>query len=223
MQRLVTILGVATAFAALGLANRWDTSRPIDDAAAVQARLLAIPMEFGDWIGSDNAIDPGHLRVSEATAHLSRSYRHARSGVVVNVLVLHGEPGPLGAHTPDVCYRSAGFRQITREFRRTIGSSSDEVWSARFDGPGVPATSLQVSWAWTKGDRWIAAGNPRVEFAGGSQIFKLYLARSISPAADQSFDSDDDFASNLFAEFRKCASVDASLRVARMAPVNQGP
>jgi hypothetical protein len=191
MRGGLTIGGVLAAFAALGLANRWDAPRAAADATTIQARLDAVPLRLGDWGGTPTAVDPGHLRVAEAKAHLSRTYRNG--GTAVTVLVLYGEPGPLGAHTPDVCYRSAGFRQAGRETRRAVPGADAELWTARFDGPGVPASALQVSWGWTAGTEWVAADNPRVAFAGHAGIFKLYLARSIAPNAERTPDVDAEF------------------------------
>ncbi len=201
MRGVLTISGVLAAFAALGLANRWDAPRTAADAGAVQAKLDSVPMRLGEWEGTPTTIDAGHLRVAEANAHLSRTYR--KGGIAVNVLVLFGEPGPLGAHTPDVCYRSAGFQQVGRETRRAVPGTDAELWTARFDGPGVPAAALQVSWGWTAGAKWVAADNPRIAFAGHAGIFKLYLARSLAPNGDRNPDPDAEFLRVFLKEFEQ--------------------
>lgn len=216
MRGVLTIGGVLAAFAALGLANRWDVPRTVADAGTIQAKLDSVPMRVGDWEGTPTTIDAGHLRVAEAKAHLSRTYR--KGGTAVNLLVLYGEPGPLGAHTPDVCYRSAGFQQVGRETRRAIPNTDAELWTARFDGPGVPASALQISWGWTAGAKWIAADNPRVAFAGHAGIFKLYLARSVSPSGDRTLDPDAEFARVFLGEFEQCVTSDSPPAGARMAP-----
>lgn len=223
MRRAATIGGVAAAFAALGVANFRDGPAAAAGAATVQARLDAVPDRIGGWVGSPAAVEPGHLRVAEAVAHLSRTYR--KGGTAVNVLVLYGEPGPLGAHTPDVCYRSAGFTQVGPERKRPVPGATAELWAARFDAPGGPARSLDVAWAWAGPDAgtWVAADNPRVAFAGHDRIFKLYLARNAPSAAPGMTDPDGEFARLFLGEFARCVTDDREPRGARTAPATTRP
>ncbi len=150
------------------------------DAVAAQARLDAVPLALGDWAGVPTPVPPKQLRIAEAQAHLSRTYTHAKTGTAVSVLVLYGEPGPLGAHTPETCYAGAGFRQLGSPATYPVGGS--ELWTTRFETPATPPAVCRVAWGWGTGTTWRASASPRVDFAAGRRIYKLYAARTI-PAA----------------------------------------
>ncbi|MGL6096462.1 MAG: exosortase-associated EpsI family protein, partial [Fimbriiglobus sp.] len=100
----LTISGMLAVLAAVGVANLGPTDSA--DALAVAARIATIPTVLGDWTAADAPIDPNQLRIAEADAHLSRTYTTGRTKQAVGVLLLSGRPGPLGAHTPDVCYEA---------------------------------------------------------------------------------------------------------------------
>jgi len=77
-------------------------------AASVQSFLDQSPLQFGAWTGKVQTIPPKQLQIAEAHASLSRLYQREGPTTAVQVMLLYGPPGALGAHTPDVCFAHAG-------------------------------------------------------------------------------------------------------------------
>ena len=172
----LTVAGVVLAFAAVGAYQR--ATAPARDSASAQdaaARLAALPTTLDGWAGTDTVVDPKQLKVAEAQAHLSRVY--TKDGRSVAVLVLYGEPGPLGAHTPDVCYGASGHEPIGRPFRADVPGGFGSLWTTQFAAPGTPPSVVEVTWGWGDDGTWAASDSPRVEFAGRAAIYKLYISR----------------------------------------------
>ena len=188
MLKLIPVAALGVVFVAIGVA---DALRPAAGdspvARSAQARLDAVPMTVGAWAGESVPVPPKHLRIAEAQAHLSRTYTRGRSGPAVSVLVLYGEPGPLGAHTPESCYAGSGFTQLGPAAVHRLARPDTALWLATFETPGVPPQAVRVAWGWGTGaGPWAAATNPRVELAGAGAVYKLYASRAVrpGPAAD---------------------------------------
>src|SRR5580698_6104219 len=86
--------------------NRWGTAEDIQAAAK---KLDYIPREFGPWVGTDAPIDEKIIRIAEASGNVSRTYMNRKNGERINVLLLCGPTGPIGAHTPEYCYGGIGY------------------------------------------------------------------------------------------------------------------
>jgi len=173
---IVAAVGVLVAAAVFeGIrSNRWGAS---DDLKAAAAKLDRVPHEFGYWKSTANPIDPEILKKAEAIGSVSRVYENQNDRTRIAVLLLCGRSGPIGAHTPDICYAGLGFNMKGGEIRKTVGESS--YWSARFEKPNREG-SLMVSWAWGVDGTWQAAEKPRVEFVGRDVLFKLYATRGLT-------------------------------------------
>lgn len=154
--------------------NRWG---PSDDMRAAVARLDGVPMEVGDWVGSDTPLDPKILKVAEATGNVSRRYTNRKNGDSVSVLLLCGPPGPIGAHTPDVCYGGMGYKCVGKPVARqvTFGPGAASFWTARFEKESARDDALRVYWAWGWGGDWEASDEPRTDFATRTALYKLYV------------------------------------------------
>src|SRR5690242_12572027 len=110
MPRVLVILlavGVVVAVAvAEGLrSNRWGES---EDVKAAAARLERVPREFGQWVGHDYPLEPRIVERAEAAGYVNRVYT-SKTGEQITVMLLCGLSGPIGAHTPDVCYGGLGY------------------------------------------------------------------------------------------------------------------
>jgi hypothetical protein len=185
MGRVWPVLGVVAVFGAIGLAGVLKPSRGESaDAADVQARLDAVPMTLADpaggsWVAAANPIPDKYLAVAEAQAYLSRTYTHSGQLGAVALLLLYGEPGPLGAHTPETCYAGAGYDQHGAATRRDLAGGV--FWTAPFQKPDA-GPRLNVNWAWGDGTGWRASDNARFDFAASGRVYKLY-ASYLQPAA----------------------------------------
>lgn len=154
--------------------NRWGAS---EDLKAAAAKLQNVPPAFGDWTSTENPIDAEILKKAEAVGSVSRVYENKNDKSKVSVLLLCGRSGPIGAHTPDICYAGLGYKMHGGELRKNLAESS--YWSGRFEKPNGDA-GLMVTWAWSVDGNWLAAENPRLEFVGHDALYKLYVTRGLS-------------------------------------------
>lgn len=177
--RLLTVLGLILTLAAVGIYQQAtmtaNTHTPGSDAVQ---RFDRLPMQIDGWFGTTTPIDEKQLRIAEAQASLSRIY--TKNGQSVAVLVLHGEPGPLGAHTPEVCYGASGHRQLGQPYRTLVPAGDGTLWTTQFESPGTPPSRIEVTWGWGTDGQWNASESPRVEYAGHARIYKLYVSRRLT-------------------------------------------
>ena len=178
----------AMALVASGVAHgrwvgRWVPLPPLD---AYVERLSALPATCGDWIGTDQPLDVDELKRVGIAGHSYRHFRNRRTGQVVGLLVVCGRSGPISVHTPDVCYRSAGYQAVAEPDRITVPgrntANSSRWWSARFRPPPGPASQdLTISWAWVGSHGVDAPDSPRLSLAGEPALYKIYAVCPHAP------------------------------------------
>jgi len=178
-------LTIAAAVALLLGVAAWSALRPgaadSEAPAAATARLNAVPLTIGEWVGSESEINLKAMRVAEAEAYLSRTYRNRSEGYTV--MILYGSPGGLGAHDPKTCYAGTGFDQRGASAQYPLPGGRGELWNARFEREKAERAALDVYWGWgTRGD-WQAPDRPRLAFAGEGRIYKIYLQRAVAANA----------------------------------------
>lgn len=158
------------------LTDRWGTSDALADAVD---RLHRVPLSIGDWHGQDVAMDRRQIERAGIQGHLSRVYRNARDGRELTMLLVCGRPGPIAVHTPDVCYKGAGYEAESEPVAEDLGvADGGHAWflGACFDkvGAAVPER-LDIRWAWNARGAWEVPSNPRVAFATYPSLYKLYM------------------------------------------------
>ena len=162
--------------------NRWGTS---EDMKAAAAKLERIPNEFGPWIGTESPMDEKIIRIAEAVGNVSRKYQNRKNGDQVSVLLLCGPTGPIGAHTPEVCYAGLGFACKGKPTRKSVvypSNGAGSFWTARFEKNSFAEEALQVYWAWSTNGDWEASTNPRADFALRSVLYKMQVQRGDYPS-----------------------------------------
>jgi hypothetical protein len=187
MARSLVIYGAVGLLAAAGVLEGFRTNRwgQTDDAKAAVARLDAVPRAFGEWTSTENPIEEKILKVAEATGSVSRVYKNSLTGNTVSVLILCGPPGPIGAHTPDICYRGLGYEMAGSELRRTLrlpDGQTASYWSTSFVKRTAGDAPLNVCWAWGVDGEWAASAAPRRDFVLRSALYKVYVSRQPTPA-----------------------------------------
>ncbi len=170
--------------------GRWGQSQELAEAAR---RLQSVPMTVGDWKGEqESTISDRALQIGEIVSYLSRRYVRS-DGSAVNVLIVCGRPGPISVHTPDVCFRGAGFRPVSITHRVIAGDDSStvgEAWGSDFSKQTPAAEEhVRVFWSWGRPSTWQAPDQPRRAFAGIPYLYKLYVVRRI-PQVGESIDED---------------------------------
>jgi hypothetical protein len=161
--------------------NRWGEPAQLQAAAA---RLDAVASELGDWQGTPADLDARALQAAEVTGHLARHYVHRRTGGEITVILLCGRPGPLAVHTPDVCYRGAGYAALGEPQKHTVTGvaavGDADFWTAQFAKQGPAPEPLRIFWAWGDDGTWHASDTPRITFARSGALYKLYLVHRSS-------------------------------------------
>lgn len=165
--------------------GRWT---PLPPLGPYVDALEGVPAQVGEWEGADAPLDdPDSLKRGGIDGYVSRRYRHRRTGDEVTVLIVCGRPGPISVHTPDVCYRGAGFTAVgepalsdCRLPDRTLA-----MWRLRFHPPAMRAgaADLEIRWGWFAAGPLEAPSNPRVAFAGAPALYKLYVIQERRPPA----------------------------------------
>jgi hypothetical protein len=175
----VAVVGLIAAAVVEGISSgRWNQSA---DVRAAAAKLDGVPAAFGDWTSTESPQDEKVLKVAEAAGCVSRIYTNRKTGTQVSVLLLCGPTGPIGAHTPEVCYAGNGFAAQGEPQKKTVnlaGDAAASYWSVRFEKKSATEPPLRVCWMWGVDGDWKAAENPRTEFALQGALYKLYVVRA---------------------------------------------
>jgi hypothetical protein len=179
----VIVFGLA--LLVLGAAGVFETKRSLNridpqTAAAIQARLDALPLTQGDWVGEKEPFDLKQLERTKADAHLNIIFRNTKTKEVISVLLLAGPADEIGAHDPNRCYAGAGFQRIGAPMVKNVLGYGSSYWQARFDTETFPSQSIQVNWSWSTNGTWVASSDARYEFISQPTLYKLYLSRSLT-------------------------------------------
>jgi EpsI family protein len=79
----------------------------------LRASLATIPMELGNWVGSDVAVDPLILKESQADDYVNRVYEdRTRPGRRLWLWVNYSQTGLNLRHSPEICLPSGGWTKV---------------------------------------------------------------------------------------------------------------
>ncbi len=211
MTRLLPGLVAMCVLAASGLVHglwteRWRQSEDLERAAERVARM---PLRVGGWEGRDIA-DPEPEATRQAGIVASRlcAFKDPRTAQELTVLLVCGRAGRIAAHTPEVCFPGSGLEMAGAPVRQSVAAGDGppaEFWAARFRtvGDGAP-TTVRALWAWSATGAWQAPDNPRLTYAGGRALYKLYVVRTLN-APDEPLESEPglDLLRHLLPELRR--------------------
>jgi Protein of unknown function (DUF3485) len=165
-------------------AERW---RAADDLEHGVERLPTVPLDIDGWKAEERESDAAEFAQAGARGYWTRTYR--KDGHEILAILMVGRAGRMSVHTPEVCYRGAGFELTGPPKQHGItedGDRSAAFWTATFAKPGSAGSDLQLYWGWNGGDGWKAPTSPRWEFAGRPALYKLYLSQIRNePAVDE--------------------------------------
>lgn len=188
--RLIISVGIVASLAILSgwlhgsMSNRWG-ARPDELAAA--SLLEKTPLQVGTWHSEQSfELAEGVVRMLQCSGDINRLYANSISGQQVNVAVLLGPPGPIAAHTPEICYSSVDYTQqgTRRLVSLEIGGTKHSFWQVMFKRNSVDGELLSVFYAWSSGDEWMAVDEPRWEFADKTFLYKIQLASILQPLSN---------------------------------------
>jgi hypothetical protein len=162
--------------------NRWRSPEELHQAVA---RVASAPMAVGEWQGEDGKpLSQAEIEAAGFEGNIVRAYRNRVTGQRINVMLACGRPGPLSVHTPDICYRGAGYEVMKSIARRDEQAAEAELWQAYFSKPDqLSPTELRVVWTWNAKGAWEAPANElaRFRFAGAPALYKLYVIQEVVP------------------------------------------
>jgi hypothetical protein len=173
--------------------DRWSTSVDLQDHALL---LDKVPMTIEDWEGEEIEVKPGQAGPG-VTGCIQRRYVNRRLGSTVVLALVNGRPGPVGTHTPEVCYGASGYlvgqRSEVQVPLDTKGRSA-QFWTSDAERKkATEETKLRLFWAWNGGQGWVASKDARHEFSRFRYplLHKLYVLRDISGTEEKSRGQDE--------------------------------
>jgi len=156
------------------------------DAAAVRARLLAeaadrvprAPKTFLNWVGEDlPVVNEDAIRRGGGASYVSRAFQENNSSESYSILLLCGKPGPLAAHTPEICYANAEHSADANQRRWKPTPETEFTWQT-FASKVEGQPNLEIAWAWCVDGDWNCPAVPRLAFGKEPFLYKLYIVRS---------------------------------------------
>jgi hypothetical protein len=209
MKHKLTIAVAVIVLVASGLVHgfwseRWHPSVALVEA---EARVERVPMVVGDWKAETIDTDQGAFRQAGAQRFWTRSYVNTRKNTSILVILMCGRAGRMAVHTPEVCYRGAGYELGRKEEAVRIlssqGTGLGSFWTARFFKPTGLASDLRLFWGWNDGTGWQASANPRWDFGGKPFLYKLYVSHEAPAAGRLATDGAQDFLRQFLPELNK--------------------
>lgn len=180
----VVVVGVGTLIQGID-SERWRKNRS-EILLQFSERLNMIPAEFGNWESTEQTIDSAQFEKSGCVAHMSRLYQHRDSGDSISAFLVIGTSRHVTIHTPDWCYRGAGYEMEGGEFHPYVipcgmGGEDPEFSTATFikeESTGVQ--HLRIFWGYSDNGRWEGPQWPKPHYAMRPALFKLYLITPIA-------------------------------------------
>jgi len=149
-------------------------------------KVLLVPMNVGQWTGIDlPAQDEAAMKRGGAVRYLTRAYRVSGESEPLTILFMCGKPGPLCAHTPEICYAGASYTPDSNQRRWKPVGDAEFTWqtfSSRVEGQ----SDLEIAWAWTTDGRWGSPEIPRLTYGAEPFLYKLYVVRSCTKQSEPS-------------------------------------
>src|SRR5258706_14743011 len=90
-------------------AERWGKNERLVDAIA---RVPLVPHTIGEWHAEDVSGDADAFAMAGAQGWWVRTYAHPRHQERLLVILMCGRSGQMAVHTPEVCYRGAGYDML---------------------------------------------------------------------------------------------------------------
>jgi hypothetical protein len=177
-RRILAFLAAAGTLLASGVLYHL-LAKNSDQLDLAAKRVELVPMAIGDWQGHDEAVDRESFEQAGAKGYWMRSYVNSRTGESILVILMCGRAGKMSVHTPEVCYRGAGYELRDQPAGCAIKSDAS-FWTAQFTKKAATPTQLRLYWAWNADGVWDASASPRWQFRGAPFLYKLYVSRDIS-------------------------------------------
>src|SRR5580765_3646194 len=102
--------------------QRWQPARELEEACT---RLYAVPLKAGPWQGNNLEGDPDAFRQARAAGYWTRRYSKDAADAPITVILMCGRAGHMAVHTPDICYRGAGYEMLGEPVKENIAATGN--------------------------------------------------------------------------------------------------
>lgn len=191
MRQVPIILGVLAlvglTFAEARMSGRFEGSDITEEQFA--AMLKNVPLDIGDWHGTDQPVGEIERQTAGARGYVSREYKNTITGETVGVWLIVGHAKDIMRHTPDVCYPSSGFtmRAPENSLQSFVfeGKEMGDFFTNTFVKEDATGRQLKrVFWSWHKPSEdgtveWKAPKIVRWEFGNARALYKLYFTSNM--------------------------------------------
>ncbi len=148
--------------------------------------LRELPLQVGDWKGESGELDPYIARIAGSVDNAQYVYINQQTGVRLEVVVVYGPAAAVVGHAPEVCYPSVGFKQFDKTLHYDLNMENGRR-PARFRslvyvrGEGGQTEFQEVDYSWRYDGRWTPVPGDRQQIERVPSIFKIHVARAITP------------------------------------------
>jgi len=191
MRQVSIILGVVAllgfTWAEARMSGRFQNADITE--AEFEALLKNVPMDVGEWHGTDIPVEDQVKKTAGARGYVNRSYKNAITGEIVNIWLIVGHSKDVVRHTPDICYPSSGFtmRAPENSLQPFVfdGEPMGDFYTNTFTKEDASGRRLErVFWSWFKPNEegtvtWKAPKIVRWEFGNAPSLYKLYFSNSM--------------------------------------------
>jgi hypothetical protein len=103
----------------------------------------------------------------------------------MTVLLVCGPPGPIAVHSPEVCYRGAGYDPEAFPVSSNLDYGAAGKSARLLEGiyrkkSATGPEALRVCWSFLAHDIWDSPPNPRLAYAPERALYKLYVIQDLS-------------------------------------------
>jgi hypothetical protein len=160
--------------------ERWGKLRS-ERLAEFTKRLSEVPLTIGDWDGTDQEVDKAQLARSNCDGHVSREYMNRRNKEVVSVYLVSGTGRHVTIHTPDWCYRGAGYEMDDAAIAYTMRveglGAQPEFRTATFTKTDETGRTdrLRIFWSFTDDGTWLGPSSPKPKYGTRDALYKVYF------------------------------------------------
>lgn len=162
--------------------DRWEKYQP-ELLNEYTARLQNVPTAFGAWTSTQTDVDEEQFDASNCDGQFSRLFVNSETGEQISVYLVSGRGYHVTIHTPNFCYKAAGFEQDREaapfEFECPGMDDKSEVVHARFEKETPTETShLRILWTYNEKGSWRSPKLAKRTFGRADAMYKMYIIRS---------------------------------------------
>ena len=155
------------------------------------ARLDDVPTKFGDWTSVPQEVDPAEFKASGCDGSFSRNFTNSVTDDVISVFLVSGRGYHATIHTPDQCYKAAGFvmggTPQPHTFQTPGLADKNEVVHTVFRRDTPRGTEhLRILWTYSVDGAWKSPKLALAKQTLGTEeaIYKMYVIRAIQSAPE---------------------------------------